>query len=186
MNGTIEGFVRIYVWEAPVRIFHWANVLSMVVLIGTGIIIGNPPALMSGAEATNQYWFGIVRFIHFVFAYLFIIMITMRVIWSFIGNKYANWRVFFPYTRKGFRNLLHVLRMDVLLGNPKVFDCTELAVGHNALAGISYFIFFLFMMAQILTGFGLYASMTDAWFPQMFNWVVALLGGDFAARIVYL
>lgn len=183
--GTVEGFRRIYVWEAPVRIFHWFNVLSMVALIGTGIIIGNPPAIMSGAEANDQYWFGIVRFVHFVAAYVFVIMITMRVIWAFIGNKYANWRVFFPYTRKGIRNLLHVLKMDVLLGNPKKFDCTELAVGHNALAGISYFVFFLFMFAQILTGFGLYASMSPGWFSSLFTWVVPMLGGDFAARNVH-
>jgi Ni/Fe-hydrogenase 1 B-type cytochrome subunit len=185
MEQTIEGFRRIYVWEAPVRIFHWFNVLSILVLTGTGIIIGNPPAIMSGAEATNQYWFGVVRFVHFTFAYLFMLMIAMRVVWAFLGNKYSSWKVFFPYTRKGIHNLLHVLKMDVLLGKPKKFDCTELAVGHNALAAISYFIFFLFMMTQILTGFGLYASMSEAWFPAMFSWVVPLLGGDFAARNIH-
>lgn len=185
MEQTIEGFRRIYVWEAPVRIFHWFNVLSIVMLVATGIIIGNPPALMSGAEATNQYWFGIVRFVHFSFAYIFTIGIAMRVVWSFLGNKYANWRVFFPYTRKGFHNLLHVLKMDIFLGKPKKFDCTELAVGHNALASISYFIFFLFMMSQILTGFGLYASMSHGWFTSLFSWVPAILGGDFSARIVH-
>ena len=124
MEQTIEGFRRIYVWEAPVRIFHWLNVLSIIALAGTGIIIANPPAIMSGTEATNQYWFGITRFVHFVAAYVFIIGLTMRVIWSFLGNKYASWKVFFPYTRKGLHNLIHVLKMDVLLGKPKKFDCT--------------------------------------------------------------
>lgn len=185
MEQTIEGFRRIYVWEAPVRIFHWLNVLSIIALTGTGIIIANPPAIMSGSEATNQYWFGTVRFVHFIAAYVFVIGIAMRVVWSFIGNKYANWRVFFPYTRKGIHNLIHVLKMDVLLGKPKQFDCTELAVGHNALAAISYFLFFLLMMAQILTGFGLYSSMATGWFPQSFGWVIGILGGDFAARLVH-
>lgn len=185
MEQTIEGFRRIYVWEAPVRLFHWFNVLSMIILIGTGIIIGNPPAIMSIAEANDQYWFGIVRFTHFVAAYIFMAGILMRIIWAFVGNKYASWRVFFPYTRKGIHNLLHVLKMDIFLGKPKKFDCTELAVGHNALAGMSYFFFFLLMMAQILTGFGLYASMSPGWFAQLFTWVVPLLGGDFSARIIH-
>ncbi len=185
MEAIAEGFRRIYVWERAVRTFHWLNVLSMLVLITTGIIIGNPPALMSGAEATNQYWFGVTRFIHFAAAYIFIFAWAFRLIWAFLGNKYASWRVFFPYTRKGFHNLLHVLKMDILLGNPKVFDCTQLAVGHNALAGLSYFIFFLFATVQIFTGFGLYADMSTWFFPKIFSWVVPMLGGDFAARFLH-
>ena len=185
MEAVIEGFRRIYVWERAVRTFHWLNVLSLLALIGTGIIIADPPAIMSSQDATNSYWFGITRFIHFAAAYIFIFAWAFRLIFAFLGNKYANWRAFFPYTKKGFHNLLHVLKMDVLLGNPKVFDCTEVAVGHNALAGISYFFFFLMALVQILTGMGLYADMSTWFFPKLFSWVVPMLGGDFAARLVH-
>ena len=71
MTTISHDFKRVFVWEAPVRLFHWLNGLSILVLIGTGLLIGNPPAIMSGAEATDQYWFGTTRYIHFISAYIF-------------------------------------------------------------------------------------------------------------------
>jgi Ni/Fe-hydrogenase 1 B-type cytochrome subunit len=185
MEPSAVGFRRIYVWERAVRTFHWLNFGSLVTLICTGLIIADPPAIMSGTEATNQYWFGTTRFIHFTAAYIFILALVLRVYWSFVGNKYANWRAFFPYTKKGIHNLLHVLKVDVLLGTPKEFDCTKLAVGHNAMAGISYFGFFLLMLVQIFTGLGLYADMSTWFMPKLFGWVVPMLGGDAEARMVH-
>jgi Ni/Fe-hydrogenase 1 B-type cytochrome subunit len=38
---------------------------------------------------------------------------------------------------------------------------------------------------QILTGFGLYASTASWWFPRLFAWVPALLGGDILTRQVH-
>ena len=37
-------------------------------------------------------------------------------------------------------------------------------------------------MAQTVTGFALYSSMSNSWLPQMFNWVVPILGGDEGVR----
>ena len=54
---------RIYVWELPVRFYHWINAASVVVLAMTGYLIGNPPAIQSAAEAYDSYWFGTVRFL---------------------------------------------------------------------------------------------------------------------------
>ena len=48
---------RVYVWELPVRIYHWLNALSIVVLIITGYLIGNPQAIFNANEAYQQYWF---------------------------------------------------------------------------------------------------------------------------------
>ena len=36
---------EVYVWQLPVRIFHWVNALCIVILCITGYIIGNPPAM---------------------------------------------------------------------------------------------------------------------------------------------
>jgi len=185
MTTLSHEFKRVFVWEVPVRIFHWINVLSIVALIGTGILIGDPPALMSGTEATNQYWFGINRFIHFVAAYLFTLNAIYRVFWSFIGNKYANWKVFFPFTKKGLIKIKEVLVTDILLINPKKYDFSRHSVGHNPLAAVSYTIFFLLVIIQILTGFGLYSDMATWWFPKLFTWVVPLLGGDASARLIH-
>ena len=60
-----------YVWQLPVRFYHWINALCIVVLACTGYLIGRPVAITSGAEASFGYWFGTVRFIHFVTAFVF-------------------------------------------------------------------------------------------------------------------
>ena len=90
-------FKRVLVWELPVRIFHWLNVLCITVLGVTGFIIADPPALMSTSEAVDSYWFGTVRMIHFTTAYIFLLNYIARIYWAFRGNYYSNWKAFFHF-----------------------------------------------------------------------------------------
>ncbi|MCB0650143.1 MAG: Ni/Fe-hydrogenase, b-type cytochrome subunit [Saprospiraceae bacterium] len=179
---STNNFKRVFVWEMPVRVFHWITVATVTALAITGFIIANPPAIQSSVEATNSYWFGIVRYIHFLSAYLFFVNMIMRIYWSFAGNKFAHWSNFWPFSKKRLKNVMHVLKVDVLLMNEDEHDLTNLSVGHNAVAGFSYAILFLLALVQVFTGFGLYSDMAGWWFPKMFAWVVPALGGDFAAR----
>jgi len=110
-------FKRVLVWELPVRLFHWLNALCITVLAITGFIIANPPALMSSAEAVDSYWFGTVRAIHFVTAYIFLLNAIIRIYWAFNGNFYSNWRAFIPYSKKARHNMWHVFKVDILLQN---------------------------------------------------------------------
>ena len=170
---------RVFVWEIPVRIFHWLNALTIVLLCITGYLIGNPPAFLSSAEASDQYLFGWIRFLHFGAAYLFFFNMAFRIYWGFVGNKYANWKNFIPTSKKFFREILTVLRIDIFLQRNK----EHLAVGHNALAGLIYFFTFIAFLIQCITGFGLYASMSDWWFADLFIWVTWIFGyDDFALR----
>jgi len=178
-------FRRVYVWELPVRVFHWVNVLCLIVLAATGFIIADPPAIMSGSEASGQYWFGTVRFIHFGTAYVFFFNMILRVYWSFVGNQFSSWRSFLPFSRKMRQNIAHVLKIDLLLQNEKIHDIRNISVGHNAVAGISYVVLFLIALVQVFTGFGLYAPMSGWWLPKLFDWVVPLFGGDFIVRTIH-
>jgi len=178
-------FRRVYVWELPVRIFHWINALSITILAITGFIISNPIAVLSGAEASDLYWFGTFRFIHFTTAYIFLFNIILRIYWSFVGNKYSSWKSFWPFTKKMYHNFLHVLKVDILLRHEKHPDINDLSVGHNSIAGLSYAILFLMAFVQVFTGFGLYAPMSGWWLPHLFDWVVPLLGGDFIVRTIH-
>lgn len=180
-----QEYNRVYVWELPIRLFHWINFVCMVLLVSTGLIIGNPPALMSGAEASNQYWFGITRFIHFSTAYIFTFNLLYRFIWGFFGNKYARWKSFWPFTKERWHNLVCVLRVDLLLRKPVDVNRSHMAVGHNQLAYVSYFFFFLLCIVQIGTGFALYADNAAWWFPSLFTWVKDALGGDMTTRLVH-
>jgi len=178
-------FKRVLVWEMPVRISHWITALSVFVLAVTGFIIANPPAIMSTAEASELYWFGTVRKIHFITAYIFLANAIIRTYWAFKGNYYANWRAFIPYTRKSWQNILHVLKVDILLRNEEEEILKNISVGHNYVASISYLFLFVLVLVQIFTGFGLYAPTSGWWLPQLFAWVPDMLGGDAPTRFIH-
>ena len=171
-------YYRLYVWEMPVRIFHWLDAVCVFLLIGTGWLIGSPHVIVRSAEAYQQYWFGTVRLVHFVSAYVLLFNFLMRIYWGFVGNHYARWREFFPFSKHQRDEIRDVLRVDIL----QTRDDIEFQSGHNALAAFSYLIFFVVLAVQIATGFALYASMSDAWLPQLFAWVVPFMGGDMPAR----
>jgi Ni/Fe-hydrogenase 1 B-type cytochrome subunit len=178
-------FIRVMVWELPVRFFHWLNVLTIIVLCITGFIIANPPALLSNAEATNLHSFGLVRFIHFVAAYIFLFNMIMRIYWSFVGNQFASWRAFWPFSKKNWNNFWHVVKIDVMLLNEDHPNVKNISIGHNSVATLSYLVMFFIALIQIFTGFALYADTSGWWLPKLFSWVVPLFGGDFMVRTIH-
>jgi len=171
-------FRRIYVWQKPVRLYHWVNAASIVVLASTGFVIGHPVAIDYSTEAHQQYWFGTVRFTHFVAAFAFFFNTLFRIYWGFVGNRWARWTEFIPTTRAHWAEILHTLKVDVF----QVEASDRISLGHNALAGLTYFVSFLVFLFQAATGFALYASMSQSWLPRLFTWVTPILGSDFAVR----
>ncbi len=171
----------VYVWQLPVRFYHWINALCIVVLATTGYLIGRPVAITSGAEAYAGYWFGTVRFIHFTTAFIFFFNFVFRIYWGFVGNKYSRWYNFIPVKKSQWKELVEVLRVDVLQFRSKPIE----SVGHNTLAGLTYFLTFLAFLLQSLTGFGMYSAMSKSWFPKLFAWIVPALGGDMATRQIH-
>lgn len=169
---------RVYVWEVPVRFYHWLNFLAVLVLSVTGYLIGRPLALQLSAEASYSYWFGSIRFLHFAASYVFFFNFLFRLYWGFAGNSYASWKNFILYQKSQIKEIGLVLKVDIFQAQVKPMD----TIGHNALAGFTYFLTFLAFAFQSLTGFGMYSAMSDAWLPRLFAWVVPLIGGDFAVR----
>lgn len=169
---------KVYVWQLPVRLYHWVNALAVVLLAVTGYLIGKPPALTSGAEASFGYWFGTIRFVHFVSAFVFFFNFLFRIYWGFVGNKFADWKNFIPYKKEQWKEIFQVLKIDIL----QVSNVKLKSIGHNSLAGFTYFLTFLAFMFQSITGFGMYSAMSDSFLPNLFSWIVPLMGGDFAVR----
>ena len=173
---------RVYVWQAPVRLYHWVNALAILVLCATGFIIGRPPAIAIGREASFSYWFGTVRFLHFAAGFVFFANFLVRVYWGFVGNEYSRWSRTMPITRsrlaEQWRDVVHVLKVDILQLRGERLE----PVGHNALALWTYFASFALAIFQVATGFALYAAMGPGWVRAAFGWVGPLMGGDAAVR----
>ena len=182
-NNTLEvqKLRRVYVWEQPVRFYHWINGLVILALIATGFYIANPLAIQSSSEASFRYTMGWFRFIHFIAAYLFFFNFLFRIYWGFAGNKYANWKQFIPTSRHFWNEIWQVIKIDILMMKGK----EHLSIGHNALAGFIYFFTFIAFLVQCITGFGLYANMSDWWLPHLFSWVPAFCGGDMGVRVLH-
>ncbi len=177
MNGTTT-IQRVYVWEFPVRLYHWVNTFAVFALAATGLIIGRPVTLQVGGEASFSYWFGTVRFIHFVAGFVFFFNFVLRLYWGFVGNEYAKWDNFIIHRKDQFKEMGEVLKVDIMQAKMHPME----SVGHNSLAGLTYFLTFIVFLFQAITGFGMYAAMSNSWFPNLFAWIVPLLGGDFAVR----
>jgi Ni/Fe-hydrogenase 1 B-type cytochrome subunit len=169
---------RIYVWQLPVRLYHGINALCLVGLCVTGYLIGAPLNAIHSTEAYQQYWFGWVRFLHFACAFVWVFNFAARIYWGFAGNKYASWTSFFPLKPSQRQEIVDVIKADVL--ETKLHG--PISTGHNSLAGLIYFFTFLAFVAQTITGFALYSSMSNSWLPRMFTWIVPLMGGEFRVR----
>lgn len=178
MTNAQTSYKRVYVWEWPVRVFHWTNACSIILLAVTGYLIGNPVAISSSNEAYQHYWFGTVRFLHFTAAYIFFFNFLFRIYWSVAGNQYAKWNNFLPYTGEQRQGFLEVLKGDILLMDTK----ERVSIGHNPLSGLVYFIVFLVSMFEVITGFAVYSAMSSSWFAGLFAWIVPLMGGDQTVR----
>ncbi len=178
-------YKRVYVWQIPVRFFHWINVLTLFTLAVTGFIIANPPALQLSAEASEIFYMGYVRLIHFSSAYIFTANLILRVYWAFVGNKYAHARNFLPTTKKQWKNVMHVFKVDILLMKDKEDCLKNISIGHNAVAGLSYLGLFILLFFQMITGFAMLAPTSEWFLPKLFKWATALAGNESNLRYIH-
>jgi len=172
--------VRVYVWEAPVRIAHWVIALAIVVLSATGLYIGHPFLIVTG-EARQHFVMGWMKVVHGYTAYVFIAAVVARLIWMFIGNKYAHWDKLIPVHPNRRRGLWPTLRFYLFaLRKPPGF------VGHNPLAGATYVLVFGLYFLAILTGLTMRGVSADVGSPvRAFAALAPLFGGLQMARWIH-
>ena len=165
-------------WELPVRVTHWVNAISICALFATGLYIAYP-VLGPRGDAYNNFFMGRIREIHFISAYIFMFSMLIRLYWFFAGNRYA--RSGFPrvWQRDWWRELGEQVREYTGVKRAPV------PLGHNALAGASYFLFVWCLgLFQIVTGFALYGETNPGGFwDTTFGWVKPLLGGSYGTHV---
>jgi Ni/Fe-hydrogenase 1 B-type cytochrome subunit len=174
-----------YVFEAPVRIWHWLHTFSFLVLAVTGYLIAHPLQSVVG-EASANFQMGSIRLIHFISAYVFAIGFLVRLYWVFVGNSYAR-EAFLPtfWRPQWWYWLWWEVRYYASFGTEEKL----VTIGHNPLAQIAMFFFnTLVSIFMILTGFALYSQGLGegSWADLAFGWVIPLLGGGAAVRSWHL
>ncbi len=165
----------VYVYEVPVRLWHWVNALAITVLAVTGYFIGSPLPSMPG-EAIDNFLMGYIRFAHFAAGYVVAIGFLFRIYWAFMGNEHARQIILPPlFSVEWWKGVMHEVRWYLFLTKePKKY------IGHNPLAQlVMYVVFFWGIVFMIVTGFALYGEGTGmgSWQYEMFSaWVIPLFG----------
>ncbi len=163
--------VAIKVWDLPVRLTHWVNVASILVLTVTGIYIANPFIVVHQADS-QSYLMGTIRFVHFVTAFVFTTSVLFRIYWAFMGGRFALWDQFIPATKTRLRNLGRMARYYTFFRRTPPEEA-----GHNPLAGLTYTGVYLLFGLQIATGFALFAlPFHGGVWPALFGWITLAFG----------
>lgn len=145
------------VWDRTTRLFHWINVLCVLVLAVLGLAILYEKSFGVSAEGKL-----LLKTLHSYVGYVFALNLTWRLLWAFIGNHYARWKYILP--GRGFFKQLKLYIHSLRGGKHPHY------IAHNPLGRLMVSFFYLLLFTQALTG--LVLAGTDLYQPP--------LGGFFA------
>lgn len=132
-----SGTVRILVWDAPVRVFHWLMVVSF-----------------AGAwlTAESERW----RLLHVTLGYTMVGLVGFRIVWGVVGTRYARFAEFVRSPAAIFRYLASLVK-----GRP------EPHVGHNPAGAIAIVAMLLLTCAVGVTGWAAYNGAAGEWVEEL-------------------
>ena len=145
-------------WDLNTRIFHWLNVICVTGLIAVGTIILNYKLLGIGTDGKV-----LLKTVHVIVGYIFIINLVWRLFWGFIGGKYSRWKMILPLGKDYFCSLREYI-IGAKTGKPTAY------LGHNPVARLMVALLFLLLTTQAITGLTL--AGTDVYMPPFGNQVV--------------
>lgn len=128
---------QVLVWDAPVRLFHWLMVLCF-----------------AGAYLTSESetW----RLVHVTLGYTMAGLVAFRLVWGFIGTRYARFGSFVP----GPQAVAYYVR-SLLRHNPGHYT------GHNPAGALAIVGMLALTMAIATTGWATYADITGEWVAEL-------------------
>lgn len=146
-----------YVWDAPTRLFHWINALCVLALLVVGYLILHGRDLEIPRTGTLQ-----LKKIHVLVGYVFVVNLLIRVVWMFVGNRYARWRSILPGGRGYFAAFSSYVR-TLFSREPEQY------LGHNPLGRLS--VTAMFLLIALLAINGLVLAGTDLFYPPFGHWL---------------
>ncbi len=179
-NATVPA--PVYVYEAPIRLWHWTTAVVFFVLCITGFLIGDPVWPQFIGQPYYHFLMGDIRLVHFVSGYILALALLVRIYWAVVGNQYSR-EIFLPklWSQAWRQQFVKTIRWYFLIESESGRE-----IGHNSLAQVSMFIMFVFgVIFEIVTGFALYgeASGYGSWSYVLFSrWVVPFFGSGQAVH----
>jgi Ni/Fe-hydrogenase 1 B-type cytochrome subunit len=163
-------------WSVLLRLFHWCFALSIVVLVTTGFYIHYPWTNTMVIDGSTGFPVATMRYIHFLAGFVFTAALLVRLYLLIFGNRQERFWDFLPITPRNIKNLFATLKYYLYLT-----DEHDHRLGHNALAGMAYFVTFLVALLQIISG--LYLLYPESAFWQ--KWGFAVFGPQQQGRWIH-
>jgi len=145
------------VWDLPTRWFHWINFICVLCLaaIGTALLWDNELGVTDGGKLllkTTHVWFG----------YVFALNLAWRIVWAFIGNRYARWSAIVPF-QPGYTAALKTYLRELFGGDARPY------LGHNPAARAMISVLLILLVVQACVG--LVLAGTDIYYPPFGHWI---------------
>lgn len=172
----------IYVYELPVRLWHWTAALAIAVLALTGWLISRAPWPVLAGQPWSMHWMDDIRLAHFIAGYVLLVGLVGRIYWALVGNRYAR-EIFLPkvWRAQWWHEFARTVRWYLLLERE-----TAKEAGHNPLAQVAMLgVFLLGSAFEVVTGFALYGEGAGirSWASRAFSsWVIPLFGSSQAVH----
>ncbi len=139
------------VWDAPTRIFHWVNFTTVLLLIFMGLMM----LFKKDMGITSLDAKIALKTIHVLIGYVFVLNLVVRVVWAFLGNRFARWGSMLP--GKGFGAEVKEYLASIKSGEPKQY------LGHNPLGRLAVAVLMASLLVMAATG--LIRAGTDIYYP---------------------
>ncbi len=149
------------VWDRTTRVFHWLNLLCVLLLTVFGLAILNADYFGISAEGKIN-----LKTLHVYVGYVFAGNLVWRLLWAFRRGEYSRWKAFLPFYRTFLTELKAYLKNwnNTAASQPR---------GHNPLGRLMITLLLLLMLTQMVTG--LVLAGTDLYKPpfgqQFAEWV---------------
>lgn len=155
MSTQSEPLQSYPVWDRTVRIFHWVNVLAILGLIAIGTAILNDKAL----GVTNDGKI-LLKTVHVYIGYVFALNLAWRLVWGFVGGRFARWKSILPFVGQ-YWNQHRAFLSGLKEGRAVGF------MGHTPPGRWTVTLLFILLVAMSVTG--LVVGGTDVYMPPFGN-----------------
>ncbi|MDE2597803.1 MAG: cytochrome b/b6 domain-containing protein [Sphingomonadales bacterium] len=192
---------RAYRHRWPTRVWHWANLIVVTIMLMSGLMIlnahprlywghyganadhawlviggGRFPALPGWMTIPSYYSLSAARIWHFAFAWLLVPLLIGYLLWSLLGGHLRR-DLWLSRDERRASALWHDLREHAALRFPK----GEAALRYNLLQKLLYGLVLLVLLPlMVASGLAMAPAMDAAW-----PWLVDLLGGRQSARSLH-
>lgn len=139
----MQDLSAILIWDIPVRIFHWLLVLNFIIAYLTG---------------DSEYW----RLVHITAGYTIIGLVILRIIWGFVGTRYAR-----------FNNFVHSPSAAWNYFRSLASKYPQHYLGHNPAGGLAILGMLGLSIITVISGWVLYSLSEDNELAEEFHEIMA-------------